>query len=201
VEPLAVALHALELPGGVRGATVGVVGCGPIGLLLVAVARSAGASAIIATDPLRHRLDVANEMGATTTVEATPARGEREVILGATGGRGVDIAFEASGEGAAVETAVHVARPGGEVVLVGIPPDDQTSFRASIARRKGLTLRLSRRSSPRSFRRAVATAEAGTIDLARLVTHRVPLREATRAFDTLVRREGIKIVVEPGGGA
>ena len=201
VEPLAVALYAVELAGGVRDATVGIVGCGPIGLLLAAVARAAGASAVIATDPLRHRLNAANEQGATTTVEATPARGEREVILGATGGRGVDIAFDASGEAAAVETAVHIARPGGEVVLVGIPPDDRTSFRASVARRKGLTLKLSRRSTPDSFQRAVAVAEAGTIDLGRLVTHRVPLRHADRAFDALVRQEGIKILVEPGGAA
>lgn len=197
IEPLAVAVHAADLAGPMDGATVGIVGCGPIGLLLVALARISGAAAIAATDPLAHRRAAAVALGATTVVEASPDGDERARILAGTRGRGLDVVFDAAGDEAAVETAVHIARPGGQVILAGIPSDDRISFSASVARRKGLTLRLSRRSTPDSFRRAVALAGDPPFDLAGFVTLRVPLSEAPRAFDALVRRTGIKVIVEP----
>lgn len=197
VEPLAVAIHALDLGGPVEGATVGVVGCGPIGLLLVAQARAAGAAAIVATDPHRHRLAAAVELGATATIEATDEADERALAVAATGGRGLDVVFDAAGDAAAVETAVEIARPGGQVVLVGIPPNDRTTFRASVARRKGLTIRVSRRSTESAFRRAVELTDRRWLDLDPLITLRVPLAEAVRGFAALVGRSGIKVVVEP----
>ena len=68
IEPLAVALHALDLGRVREGQTVGVIGCGPLGVLLVALARQAGAAVVIATDPLRHRLEMASAFGATAAV-------------------------------------------------------------------------------------------------------------------------------------
>ena len=198
VEPLAVAVHALDLAGTLDGATVAVIGCGPIGLMIVALAHAAGAATVSATDPLRHRLDAALDFGATHVVEATALGDERALFRATIPGPGYDVVFEVSGEAPAVETAVSVAGPGAQVVLVGIPPDDRTTFGASAARRKGLTLKLSRRSTPSAFRRAVALAEAGTLGLGRLVTLRVPLREATSGFDSLVARDGLKVIVEPG---
>ena len=200
VEPLAVAVHAMDLAGSVDGATVSVVGCGPIGLLLVALARAGGASTVAATDPLRHRLDAATAFGATDVREATPSGDERAALLASIPGPGYDIAFDVSGEAAAVETAVQVTGPGATVVLVGIPSDDRTTFGASTARRKGLTLKLSRRSTPAAFQRAVELADGRSLGLERLVTLRVPLREATTGFDSLVARDGLKVIVEPGAG-
>jgi L-iditol 2-dehydrogenase len=198
VEPLAVAIHAVDLVGIEPGATVAVIGCGPIGLLVVALCRLAGAAAVVATDPQPHRLNAAAVLGATRTIRATGSGEDGAAVLAATDGHGVDVAFEASGEAAAVDCAVVAARPGGGIVLLGIPPDDRTAFTASVARRKGLTLRLSRRSTPDTFRRAVALAASHSIDLAGLVTLRVPLTEGSRAFEALVRRDGIKAIVQPG---
>ena len=198
VEPLAVAIHALELAGPIDGATVGVVGCGPIGLLLVARARAAGAAAIVAMDPHRHRRAAAMELGATAVIDVTDNADERALAVAATGGRGIDVVIDAAGEAQAVETAIEIARPGGQVVLVGIPPDDRTSFRASTARRKGLTIRVARRSTEAAFRRAVELTDGGWLDIRPLVTLRVPLTEARRGFAALVDRTGIKVVVEPG---
>ena len=65
IEPLAIAVHAVERAGNVAGATVGVLGCGPIGLLIVAVARIAGVASIVATDPLAHRRDAALALGSS----------------------------------------------------------------------------------------------------------------------------------------
>jgi len=197
VEPLAVSVYAMDLGGAVAGATVGVVGCGPIGLLLVALARAAGASAIVATDPDPQRLAAAAALGASTVLQATPEGRERAAALAATHGRGLDVVFEAAGEPNAVETAIQIVRPGATVVLVGIPSEDKTTFTASVARRKGLTIRISRRSTPDSFERAVQLVEGQQLDLASLVTLRVPLREAARGFDALVARTGNKVIVEP----
>ncbi len=201
VEPLAVAIHALDLGGPVEGATVAVVGCGPIGLLLVAQARTAGAAAIAAIDPHRHRLTAATEFGATATIERADDGVERALALAATDGRGFDVVFDAAGDASAVETAVEIARPGGQVTLVGIPSDDRTTFRASVARRKGLTIRLTRRSTTLAFRRAVELTDRRWLDLDPLITLRVSLLEAVRGFAALVERSGIKVLVEPTSAA
>ena len=85
--------------------------------------------------------------------------------------------------------------PGGKVILVGIPADDRTSFRASTARRKGLTIKLVRRMK-HTYPRAIELAAAGQIDLRSLVTHRFPLEKTAEAFATAQRREGLKVIIE-----
>jgi len=196
LEPLGVALYALDL-GQIRvGDTVGVFGCGPIGLMLIRLARLNGARRIIATDLHPHRLDVAAEMGADVVLQADAAGSERAAVMDATGGRGIDVAFEIAGANAAVETAIETARPGARVVLVGIPSDDRTSFSASTARRKGLTIQLCRRMA-HTYPRAIALAESGLIDLAALASHHFPLDEYQQAFATAASREGLKVVIEP----
>jgi L-iditol 2-dehydrogenase len=196
LEPLGVALHSLDLGHLRAGMTVGVFGLGPVGLLLVRLARLAGASEVFATDVLGHRLDAASGLGAQV-FEASAEGSERAALLEATGGRGVDVALEAAGDPQAVETAILVARPGARVVLVGIPAEDRISFPASVARRKGLTIALSRRMK-HTYPRAIRLVESGQVDLAGIVTHRFPLDDASAAFEVLARREGIKVLVEPG---
>ncbi|MBI3747709.1 MAG: zinc-binding dehydrogenase [Chloroflexi bacterium] len=200
IEPLAVAVHAADLGhlGQVGAGPVAVVGSGPIGVLLVALARLAGATTVIAADPLRHRLDMAAAFGATATIQEPADAVRSEAILAATGGRGCELVFEVAGESAAVEASIEAAAPGARVVLVGIPSDDRTTFTASVARRKGLTLKLVRRSTPDAFRRAVGLAESGALDLARLVTERVSLQDAPGAMDRFIARAGLKVIVEPG---
>ena len=93
--------------------------------------------------------------------------------------------------------AITLARPGGRVVLVGIPGDDQTTFTASVARRKGLSLQLCRRMRSADLGRATELASAGTIDLQGLVSHVVDLDDVASAFGLLMHRAGHKIVVRP----
>ncbi|MGE5138013.1 MAG: zinc-dependent alcohol dehydrogenase, partial [Rudaea sp.] len=114
LEPLGVALHAIDLGHLRPGMTVGVFGCGPIGLLIVQVARASGASRIIATDRLDHRLEAAREFGATVAIRAREGQ-EDEEVWEAAGRRGVDVAFEAAGEDQAVDAAIAAARPGARV--------------------------------------------------------------------------------------
>ncbi|MGH9163664.1 MAG: zinc-dependent alcohol dehydrogenase, partial [Vicinamibacteraceae bacterium] len=145
LEPLGVAIHAIDLAHIKPGALVGVFGCGPLGLLLLQVARHAGAASLFATDlaSRSHRLDAARALGAEA-VAAQEGREGRE-IHAMTRGRGLDIAIEAAGDNRAVDAAVSALRPGGRLLLVGIPSGERTSFLASEARRKGLTFVMVRR--------------------------------------------------------
>ncbi|HEX6930757.1 MAG TPA: alcohol dehydrogenase catalytic domain-containing protein [Streptosporangiaceae bacterium] len=250
LEPLGVALHALDL-GHVRlGARVAVVGCGPIGLLLIQALRAAGARSVTAFDPLAHRRAAALRAGAaqaldpaatgpadtspagtnpagtnpagtnpadTNPVDTNPADtgadtnpvGARTAGLGTAGletdanlrdviGDGVDVAFEIAGTDDAVRLAMRCARPGGRVVLGGIPASDETSFPASLARRKGLTIAMVRRMND-TYPRAIALADSGVVSLTPLVTDTFRLADAAGALASAAARGGLKVIVEPRG--
>ena len=174
LEPLGVAVHAFDLGHVHLGDDVAVIGCGPIGLLLIQVLRAAGARSILAVEPLTHRRVAAERAGADTALAPQE--------LEADHARAVDVAFEVAGtEDDAVDAAIHVARPGARVVLVGIPSGDHTTFTASVARRKGLTLVLVRRMND-IYARAVALVEQGRVDLDWLVSERYPLARVGDAF-------------------
>jgi len=196
LEPLGVAIHTVDLGKVKPGMTIGVYGCGPIGLLTIQMARVAGASEILATDILPHRLEAAKEFGARKTYLASPEGDERAPILSDTHRVGVDVAFEVAGENAAVETAVETVKPGGRVVLCGIPANNQTSFKASTARRKGLTLKMVRRMK-HTYPRAIKLVETGQVDVRSIISHRFPLVKAETAFEVARRREGLKVIVNP----
>lgn len=196
LEPLGVALHAFDLGKMRPGMAVGIFGCGPIGLLLVQLARIAGATRIIATDKLVHRLEAAKVLGATVTIMTCNGR-EYKDVWAAADHSGIDLAFEAAGENEAIETAIKTTRPGGQVILIGIPEDDRTAFTASIARRKGLTIKLVRRMKRYTYPRAIHLVQHGLVELGSLVTHRFPLSAFKEAFATAKSREGIKVIIEP----
>ncbi|HLI37798.1 MAG TPA: alcohol dehydrogenase catalytic domain-containing protein [Streptosporangiaceae bacterium] len=211
LEPLGVALHAYDLGHVPFGGRCAVIGCGPIGLLLVQVARAAGAEFILAADLLAHRREAAAKLGADRVADpgSIPASerpaGDEAVIsepswLRDLAGDGVDVAFEAAGTGGAVQLAMDVTRAGGRVVLAGIPGDDVTTFRASLARRKGLTIAMARRMNE-VYPRAISLAARGRVDLAPVVSQRSPLSDAAEAFGAAARRTGLKVVIEPAGGS
>jgi L-iditol 2-dehydrogenase len=179
LEPLGVALHAVDL-GKVRlGDVVAVLGCGPIGLLISKLARLAGAAEVLAFDPLPWRAQEAARWGATASSDG-PGDGAAATVLERTAGRGADVVFEVAWAGSSVQSAAEAARPGGRVVLVGIPGDDRLELQHSTARRKGLTLVFARRMK-HTYPRAIALA-SGELELERLVTQRFPLAEAPAAF-------------------
>ena len=143
LEPLCIALHALDLGKVASGSTVAVVGCGPIGLLLAALARDAGAAMVIAVEPLLHRREAALRAGATAVVASAGEAADAGLVdeVGAC-----DVVFEVAGTDEALAASVALANPAGKVIIVGIPENDLTSFQASAARRKGLSFKLLRRS-------------------------------------------------------
>lgn len=197
LEPLGVAIHALDL-GHVRlGAAAAVIGCGPIGLLLTQVLRAAGAGPVIAFDPLPHRRAAATSFGAAAALDPAAVRDPGD--LGRAVGEGVDVAFEMAGTGGAVQLAMLATRPGGRVVLGGIPASDQIAFGASAARRKGLTIAMARRMNE-VYPRAIALAAGGQVALDPLVTGRFGLAKTPDAMAAAAARTGLKIIIEPSRG-
>ena len=188
LEPLGVAIHSVDLGHLPFGGTASVIGCGPIGLLLIEVLKVAGASSVLAVEPLAHRREAAERLGADEV--ADPAAFDEALRAG------VDVAFEAAGNNEGVELAMASVRPGGRVVLVGIPGDDVIRFGASLARRKGLTIAMVRRMNE-VYPRAISLAERGVVDLGSVVTSRTGLGEIPAAFGAAARRTGLKAIIEP----
>jgi len=195
LEPLGVAIHAWDLAKLRIGETVAIVGCGPIGLLLIQLARVGGATRILAVEPLAYRRDLAAEMGA---IPLAPDEDLAAQAAKYTGGHGVDVAIEIAGVVAAQEEAAQMVKRGGRLVLVGIPAEDKLVLTHHTVRRKGLTIRLSRRMKL-TYPRAIALVERGMVNLRSLITHHFPLERADEAF-RLVESYGdgvIKAVVCP----
>ena len=197
LEPLGVALHAVNL-GHIRLADrVAVLGVGPIGLLIVRLARLSGAVQVFATDRNPVRLETARRLGATEVIDVDANEPVRR-ILDATHGRGVDVVFEAAGVPETPMHGVDALRPGGTLVIVGIFPDDRIPLTSSAPRRKGLTIKVVRRMK-HVYPRAIALVEYGQVDLESIVSHRYSLDAAPAAFEHLTRErsDAVKIMVEP----
>ena len=195
LEPLGVAIHAVDLAKIRVADSVAIIGAGPIGLMVLQVVKHTGATPIFITDKFPWRLQLAERLG------AVPIHCENEdpvqAVLKQTAGRGVDVAIEAAWADHSVSQAAEMARLGGRVVLVGIPSDDHLSMKHSAARRKGLTIRMSRRMK-HVYPRTIRLVEQGMVDLPAIVTHRFPLSRVVEAFalNTAYRDKVVKIMIE-----
>ena len=196
VEPLAVALHAVARTPLAGDDAVLVVGCGVIGLLVIAAARQAGAGRVIAVDLSPSRLARATAMGATDIIPA----GTDDVadqLRALTGGRGPDVAFEAVGIGSTVALAIAAVRKGGTVVLVGnVVPAVELPLQWVVSRE--LTL-LGSAASCGEYPRALELIASRAIDVAALVSEVAPLADGAAWFDRLRAPQTplLKVVLEP----
>lgn len=193
LEPLGVAVHSADLAHLRHGWKVAVVGCGPIGLMLIQLAVMSGCE-VVAVEPLAHRRDAARRAGAAVTVAPD------EAAPGSALDSSCDVAFEVSGADDGLERAGLLVRPGTRLVLVGIPDEDSTTFQASLLRRKGLTLACARRMTDNAYSRAISLGARGIVDLPWLVSHRYPLADAAKAFEVAARRDGLKVVIDVAAG-
>ena len=195
VEPTSIAVHAVRRSGLRPGETVTIIGAGPIGLLILAVCRAYGAGAIYITDIDPARLEIAQALGASVTINA---RGmEPDQILDRTDRRGTDITFEAVGSPRTLETAMHLVRPSGRVVAVGVNITERIPFNLMLAQSKEATvipIYLGRDAFPE----AIELLASGRIDGERLVSHRFPLQQAGEAMDTALNSGSgaVKVLIE-----
>jgi L-iditol 2-dehydrogenase len=196
-EPLAIGVYAVKQSVPMAGARIGILGAGPIGLSVLLPARAQGAAAIYVSDLLDYRLGAARRAGAAWAgnpgqADVVQAITEREPLL-------LDAVFECCGEQTAVDQAVDLLKPGGKLMLIGIPTTDRLAFTIDKARRKELCIQNVRRQN-HCLQATLDLLAAGTIEADFMITHRVPFARTPAAFDQVEHyRDGvIKALVEMG---
>jgi D-arabinitol dehydrogenase (NADP+) len=189
VEPLSCVLHGVQRTGFTLADRVLILGAGPIGILLLKTILLEGASEITSVDKNEARRALAEKSGASNTAssfDGIPADG-------------YDVVVDATGVPALMEMTLSYARPGGRVLLFGVPPSgSRISLDAFMVFRKGLMI-LSSYTSVRNSIQAVRLLESGKLDVSSLVSHQVPLADFRRGIELIEQgREGVlKVLVRP----
>jgi alcohol dehydrogenase len=186
--------HAVEALDLEPGASVAVLGLGPVGLCAVQAAKAAGAGEVIAIDTVEERLGMAASFGATPVhlTEEDP----RAAVKGATEGRGVDGVVDAVGHPDALGLACRLARKAGTVSVTGVYAEP-TELHMGIVWMKSLTLRAGQANVIAHIDRVLELLASGRLDPRPLVTHQMSLDEAADAYKLYDRRKALKIVLRP----
>jgi threonine 3-dehydrogenase len=180
-----------------RGKRVLVTGCGPVGLMAIAVLRAVGARTIIATDISSYRLELARKIGADLALN--PAQDDVvAAVLDATDGRKADALLEFSGAEPAIRQGFQLLRDGGEAALLGIPDRPIELDWANDLVFKGVTVRgIVGRRLWETWYSVRDLLQAGLVNLQPLVTHRFALADFDQAMDTMQSGQSGKVVMFP----
>jgi L-iditol 2-dehydrogenase len=196
VEPLSVALHSRNLAPLGPDSRIAILGAGPIGLSILLACRAAfGELSCYVTDLIDARLEAARRCGAQST--GNPEREDAVGSITALEPLGLDVVFECAGKQETLDQAVVLLKPGGTLVIVGIPELERVSFDPHALRRNELQVRNVRRQN-KCTADAIALIATGTINVEQLVTHRFALAETGQAFDLMSRYSGgvIKALIQ-----
>ncbi|MBN2271717.1 MAG: alcohol dehydrogenase catalytic domain-containing protein [Sedimentisphaerales bacterium] len=180
-EPLSIGVYAVKRAAMPGNASVGILGSGPIGLSVLAAAKAEKAGGFYVTDKIDARLEAARAGGAKRI--GNPDRddivGE---IVGSGGRHGLDVVFECCGQQDALDQAVEILRPGGKLVLVGIPREERVSFVCDKIRRKEIDLFNIRRQNG-CVQLAMDLIAGGRVEVDYMITHRFEFERTKEAFD------------------
>ncbi|HAW10389.1 MAG: alcohol dehydrogenase catalytic domain-containing protein [Candidatus Dormibacteria bacterium] len=195
MEPFGNAVHACSY-GELAGVTVAVFGCGPIGCAAVAVAKARGAARVIAVEPNRYRLELAERMGADVLVQSGEGSAEAEVRR-AAGGE-VDCALEMSGAPVAVVAATRLVRSGGWVSLLGIGDAPSTLDLSQDVVMRGVTLfGVTGRRLYATWEETSAHLHSGAIDASALITHHFAMADIGEAIALIKSGRCGKVSLRP----
>lgn len=196
-DPLGNAVHAV-LSSETAGQATAILGCGPVGLFAIGVARVTGAGPIIATDTREYRLDLARKMGADTTLNAADSdvkQGVRELTRGA----GVDVVLEMSGAPSAIQSAMEIVRPGGTVTLFGIPSRSVELDVSESMIFKGLTIHcVVGRRLYQTWSTMNALLASGRLDVSPVITHTIPIDDFRSGMELMGQGACGKVVMTMG---
>lgn len=194
-EPFSIGLYAVRLSQLAAGADAAILGAGPIGLSVLLAARQARVGAVWMTDPVPERMALARRLGAVWS--GNPAREEVVSAILYQQPAGLDVVFECAGQQETLDQGVALLKPGGKLLLVGIPQETRVSFLIDALRRKELTL-LNVRRQNHCLQPALDLVAAGTVNLDPLLTHRFQPAQAQTAFELVAARgDGvIKALIE-----
>lgn len=179
-EPLSIGVYAVQQSIAMQGAKVGILGFGPIGLSVFLPAKAQGADKIYVTEKIPARMQKASELGAAgvwnpyreNAVESV-ARHEPQLL---------DVVFECCGKQEAIDNAVDLLKPGGKLMVIGIPQENRLSFSVDDMRHKELTIYNVRRQVD-CVQPALDMIHEGRVNLSPMVTHRFGFGETKQAFD------------------
>ena len=188
-EPLAIGLYAVNQSIPLKGATIGILGFGPIGMSVLLSAKAKGGEKFFVTDLVPERLQIAKDCGAVWT--GNPANSdvvsqikEKEPLL-------LDVVFECCGKQEAIDQAVELLKPGGKLMVIGIPEFDRWSFNVDQMRHKEICIQNVRRQN-HSVEETLELMEEKKIDVSKMSTHRFPFAETKEAFDLVTDyRDGV----------
>jgi L-iditol 2-dehydrogenase len=180
IEPLSIGVYAVRQSIPMQGAKVGILGMGPIGFSVMLPAVAAGAAAVYVTDPIDSRGALARAHGACWAgnpdrADIVAEVAQREPLL-------LDVVFECCGQQSALDQAMALLKPGGKLMLIGIPEFERYSFCAETGRRRELCLQHVRRQNG-CVQAALDLVTGGKVDPAFMVTHTYPLARTQEAFD------------------
>ncbi len=180
VEPFSIGLYAQRLSQMQPGANIAVLGSGPIGLCVLLACRAAGAGTTYATDLLDERLKVARQCSATWA--GNPQKTDIVAAIGQLEPLGLDYVFECAGEQQTLDQAVEILKPGGQLLILGIPELDRVSFSIHSLRRKEIRV-LNVRRQNHCTAPAVEMIARNLVSVDPLVTHHFSLAQSKDAFD------------------
>ncbi len=194
-DPLGNAVHA-ALAGEIIGCSVAVLGCGPIGIFAVGVARACGASTIYATDTQDYRLDLARKLGSDYEINVLHHDLDKK-IAEYTNGEGVDVILEMSGAASAIQQAMRICRPGGRVSLMGIPTHPVELEMAEDMIFKGLTINcIVGRKLYETWDTMRALLASGRLNVEPAITHRMHYTDFNRGMELMRDGRCGKVVFE-----
>jgi L-iditol 2-dehydrogenase len=179
-EPLAIGLYAVKQSIPMNGARVGILGFGPIGMSVMLPALAMGAKEVYVTDKIDERLRIAEKSGASLT-----ANPDREDVVKKISGEVpelLDVVFECCGQQDAIDNAVDLLKPGGKLMVIGIPEFERWSFPVDISRRKELCIQNVRRQNE-AVQPALDMMASGEISVSAMATHRFSFKRSKEAFD------------------
>jgi L-iditol 2-dehydrogenase len=201
-EPLACAINGLELVNVSLGKTVVILGLGPIGCMMIDLARAMGAAKIICVQRSRRRIEIARQYGADRYV-STEETDPLAAVLEETGGRGADVVVASCGSVEAHEQAVEMVGHRGYVNLFGGLGKDvrPMSLLSNKVHYRECFITGSHGSVPRQHKLAVTLIATGRVRVKPLITHRFPLEQIGCAFQVAESRQGMKVVIRPHADA
>lgn len=197
-EPLACVLHGVEEAQARLGASIAIIGAGPIGLLHMLTVKKMGAEKTIVIDVVDERLDFAKKLGADVTINSA-RENVAEKVRKYTSGYGVDVAIEAIGLPITWEQALNLARKGGTVLeFGGCPPGTEIKLNAEQLHYGELRVLGAFHTTPLHFRKALSLIASRTIDVRPLITRKMKLGDLKEAFKILsTSKTDIKIAIIP----
>jgi len=188
-EPLSIGLYALQQSIPIQGKRIGILGMGPIGMSVLLPVMMNNPASVYVTDKIDARLRMADEQGVTLT--ANPDKEDIEKIIQDAEPNGLDVVFECCGQQEAADNALNLLKPGGKLMIIGIPEFDRWTFSADYMRRKEICIQNVRRQL-NCVQPVLDMIENSSIRPDHMVTHRFPFSKTREAFDMVADyRDGV----------